>query len=271
MQSRRKSVVCQPAQAKSVKRLRKGIVPLQFVGDPSSTDPNGSFSENISINENDEVESEILVPKQNDMISSRDDKKTNGDNHFEDDINQFDEPVNDIPDGEAVPSVPDFDIETPPACPLTAILTPNLNVTPPSRTNNKSVDKQTTSSCDLTQKVPKCHKDKGKKKLMFESDSENNGCDLNDGKAVSFGFAVDDMPLDNDPAKCDKDEFNASPKESRVKKLRTIFSGVLDYTPERPERSSNSTILAYDTPVEDQGLTERQKILKKYKKRKKNL
>ena len=253
-----------------MKRLRKGVVPLCFVGDHSNADQNNSDSENVSINENGEVVNDVPVPKLNDVISSRTDKKIIGGNDSdEDNINQFDEPVDDISDAEAVPCVPSFDIETPPACPLNAILTPNLNVTPPSRSRNKAMDKQK-NSYDLTQKGPKCHKDKGRKKLMFGSDSDNNDCDLNDGKDVSFGFTVDGMPLD-DTTKCDKDKVDAPPKESRVKKLRSIFSGVLEYTPERPKRNSNSIILAYDTPVEDQGLTERQKILKKYKKRKKKL
>ena len=268
---RRKSHAFQPAapQAKSTRKLRKGLAPLQFVGE-GLAEPGDSSCERVTINENDIVERDLVVPKRLDVIYSEEDLRVNDKEEIEEfnNFNQFDEPPNDLCDPEIQTGVqsPNGTFEPHPVCPLDAILTPNLETASnegllPKECSNDLNRKQ--DSCDLTQKIPRNHKEKGRKRLLLGSNLEENNCEEN---MSSLGFVVSHV-LSEDNDICDKNKTD-SPLKSKLKERHLIFSNIPEHTPERPKRNGDYKILAYDTPEEEYGLTVRQRILKKYKKQK---
>lgn len=252
VKSRRKSLAFQRTEAKSNRKLRKGLVPLQFLDEVESTEQDDSPSDRISIDDNDVV---TVARRQLDVANAQE-------NVADHNVNQFDEPYDDdlqIPHVESGPCTPHSDIDTPPVCPFNAILTPTDVVEqqlaePLKAVTNNSDHERDTDNCDLTQKRPNYGRNKRRKKLFNKSDSDSENAE----NTSSLGFTVTEIPTEKKPLK------------STLKKRHKIFSDIPEYTPERPKRNVESKILAYDTPEEDYGLTVRQRIIKKYKIRKKN-
>ena len=223
----------------------------------------------MSINENDIVERGPLVPKRLDAIYFQDDKGHEEEVEEIDHFNQFDEPLGDVcaPEMQTSPDTPNSAVEAHPLCPLNAILTPNLETAPDSGLSSNAISDDLNhkqASCDLTQKIPRHHKERRRKKLFSGPSSEDNNPD--EQNQSGLGFTVSDELLAN----CDENKNDASFLKSRLKEHHVIFSNIPEHTPERPRGNHNLKILAYDTPEEDYGLTVRQRILKKYKKQKKN-
>ena len=163
-------------------------------------------------------------------------------------------------------NTPNAAIEAHPHCPLNAILTPNLETAADGGLSSYAISDDLNheqTSCDLTQKIPRHHKERPRKKLFSGQSSEDNHPDEQNQSIL--GFTVGDELLAN----CDKSKYDVSPLKSRLKEQHVIFSNIPEHTPERPRGNPNLKILAYDTPEEDYGLTVRQRILKKYKKQKK--
>ncbi len=235
-------------------------MPLQFVENPANTISDDSSSgEELSLNENDAVECVTPhAPKRLNGIFTREQEMA------EDLENQFDEPAESTltPEKpESGPTTPCGDITTPPACPLAVILTPGRFLGKPTAIQSENEGVNETESQvipELVSSSEKMSKDKGQMSSNQLSPGESLNLAANDHIEKTSSLIVTNTK--NNP-----DEGDAC--RSCTKAKLDIFSGITDVTPQRPKRNG-FTILVFDTPEDEYGLTARQRILKKYRKQK---
>ncbi len=204
--------------------------------------------------EDDASSCDNLVLKDDDSVEKQSKKPKRREQFPENLVDQFEETEHDFPtesQPQSGPSSPRMDINTPPPCPLTSVLTP--------RPENYSGSEPVERLSQATLQIPGTGQGVDSPSCVHSEQSEKENSVAvgeQEPNVGSFGFTVNtQQPNANWTSK----QQAAPAAEQSVR-----ASEFTDITPQRPVRNGLK-ILAFDTPEADYGLTVRQRVLKRYR------